>query len=309
MIKSHTLYRLAVVVSAVLVILVACEKTIDISIPDKERKLVLNGMLRAGEPVIVQVSKSLSVLENDTMMAVTGGDLRLFNGTSLIGRLTEMPGGQYSLPGFVPVVGQTYRITAEGSGLNPVEAAAVIPEIVPILSVDTATLVGEWGQSELMMTIKFNDPAGKKNYYGFGAYVTYKEFDYETQSFTGKKSTYPVYLFGNDDLFLKDESTSYYGKLYFEDLLFDGMQKSVHLGIGGYAYYESDTIWLDVRMEQVDPSFYRYMVSYNAYQSAHSNPFGEPVQVYTNVTNGYGIFSGFSSSGLTLITHGMRKGK
>ena len=64
---------------------------------------------------------------------------------------------------------------------------------------------------------------------------------------------------------------------------------------------------MNVRMEQIDPSYYRYVLSYNAYQQAHGNPFSEPVQVYTNVTGGYGIFSGSSSTGYTFVVKGMRK--
>ncbi len=301
--------RLVVRAVSMCLLLSSCEKIIDITIPDKERKMVVNGLVSTGEPLMVQLSKSLSILESDTLLAITGGDLRLYNGETLIGKFVEGQTGIYTLPGFQAVAGESYKITAAGGGLVPVEAVAVVPRSVPIQSLDTATLTGEWGQREMMVNIKFRDPAGERNYYGFAADVTYKEFDYQTMAFTGKKLTYPVYIYGKDDRFLKDESTSYNGKIYFQDLLFDGLEKSVQFGLGDFSYYESDTIWLNVRMEQVDPSWYRYMVSLNAYQSSHSNPFGEPVQVYTNVTNGYGIFSGYSSSGVTLITHGMRKFK
>ncbi len=291
-------------------VLMSCEKVIDITIPDKERKIVLNGYIRANQPVLVNLSRSLSVLEKDSMMLLSGADLKLFSGTGLMGVFKEDSAGYYSLPDFLPQVGQTYRATASAGELKPVEASAVLPALVPIASVDTATLFGDWGQQELRLTVKFDDPGGIPNVYSFGVDVSYKEFDYQTMQSTGKMLTHPVYLYSSsNDMFLKDESTNFEGKLYFEDLLFDGLSKTVEFGINDYSFYESDTVWLTVKMEQIDPSFYKYVQSYVAYQNARGNPFAEPVQVFSNVKNGYGIFSGSSTSEYTFIMLGMRKFK
>lgn len=290
-----------------ILVLVSCEKVIDISIPDKDRKMVVNGLVESGKPVRIHLSRSRSVLESDSLLAIAGAEVALYSGNSLIGTLQEVSGGYYTLPGFLPLTGETYRLTAARSGMSGVEATAVLPPVVPILSVDTLTITGEWGQQEMRLSVKFNDPAGQHNIYAFGADVTYKEIDYITMQYTGRLVTQTSYLYGNDDRFLKSESINFEGKLYFEDLLFDGLPKTVEFGISDYAYYESDTVWLQVRMHQIDPSYYRYILSYNAYQDAHGNPFSEPVQVYTNVVNGFGIFAGSSSSGFSIITHGMRK--
>ena len=267
--KYPTRYRLQLAAILAVFGLVSCEKIIDISIPDKERKIVVNGLISPNHQVRVNLSRSLSVLENDSLISITGGDVSLFHGTDLIGKFQEETGGYYSLPDFKPQVGQTYRLTASYDGLNPVEANAILPPLVPIVSVDTATLIGEWGQQELRLSVKFNDPAGVHNVYGFGVDVTYKEFDYGTMTYTGKKLSHPSYIFGNSDKFLKDESTNFEGKLFFEDLLFDGLMKTVEFGITDYSFFESDTVWLDVKMEQIDPSYYLYVLSYDAVSYTH----------------------------------------
>lgn len=298
-------FRLSVLIF--LTALMSCEKIIDISIPDKERKIVVNGLISTDQAVRINLSRSLSILEKDSLISIIGGEVRLFHGNDLIGKFQQDTGGFYSLPEFRPQVGQSYRLTASYENLKPVEATAILPPYVPIVSVDTATLTGEWGQQELRLSVKFNDPAGVHNIYGFGIDVTYKEYDYVSMSWTGKKLTHPGYLYEGTDRFLKDESTNYEGKLYFDDLLFDGQSKSVEFGVSDYSIFESDTIWLDVKMEQADPSFYLYVLSYDAYQQAHGNPFSEPVQVYTNVIGGYGIFSGSSTAIYPIIIRGMRK--
>jgi hypothetical protein len=305
--KNNSPYRLQYVAIIAVLALFSCEKIIDINIPDKKRKIVVNGLISTNKKVSVNLSKSLSVLENDELIPFAAGDVNLFNGNTLIGKLQEDSAGYYSLPGFNPLVGQIYRLTASGNGLSPIEASATMPELVSVTSVDTATLMDEWGNSELRLKVKFKDPADVHNIYGIGIDVTYKEFDYSTMMFTGRKLSHSAYLSGNSDQFLTDESTNFEGKLYFEDLLFNGLSKSVEFGVYDYAFYESDTVWLDVKMEQIDPSFYLYVRSCNAYSEAGGNPFAEPVQVFTNVKGGYGIFAGSSSSSYSFVTLGMRK--
>jgi hypothetical protein len=287
--------------------LMSCEKIIDISIPDQKRKIVINGLISTEKPVQINLSRSLSVLEKDTLMPIKGGIVNLFHDSDLVGRLIESSDGNYILPDFLPEVGQSYKLTASFNDLEPVEAIAVLPPAVPIVSIDTATLVGEWGQSELRVAVKFADPADRHNIYGFGVDVTYKEFDYQINEYTGRKLTHPVYLYGGSDQFTKEEAHNFGGQLYFEDLLFNGMTKVFEFGVTDYAMYESDTVWLDVKLEQVDPSYFLYAISNEAYQSANGNPFSEPVQVFSNVKGGYGIFAGSTVSRSTILIMGRRK--
>jgi hypothetical protein len=123
---------------------------------------------------------------------------------------------------------------------------------------------------------------------------------------TGKMVTRLVYIYADSDLFLTDESHNYGGKIYFDDQLFDGQTKTAEIGLWDYVFYETDSAQIEVHLEQLDPAFYKYVVSNEAYQSARNNPFAEPVQVYTNVTGGLGIFSSysFSSKAFTIIGAG-----
>jgi len=302
-IKYSTRLVLFLIISA----LMSCEKIIDITIPDRDRKIVVNGLISPDKPVSVNLSRSLSVLETDTLDFISGAEVTLFHGNDQVGKLKEGYSGNYYLTDFLPQVGESYRLTASAGDLTPIEATALVPAVVPFMEVDTTTLTGEWGQKELRLRIKFHDPAGIKNIYAFGVDMTFKEYDYNTMTWTGKKNTQPVYLFGNNDQFLQDESHEFQGKLFFDDKLFDGMEKSVEFGLSDYTYFNSDTIWLTVRMEQIDPSYFLYIVSSEAYQQANGNPFSEPVQVFTNVNHGYGIFGGSSASLFQMILKGMGK--
>ncbi|MFH0761756.1 MAG: DUF4249 domain-containing protein [Bacteroidota bacterium] len=302
-------HRVFFLIGFSLFLVMGCEKIIDIDIPDSERKIVVNGIISEDQALSVNLSKSLTVLEPDEFVYINGADVRLFSGELMIGKLTADTAGQYSLPAFKPLTGVNYRLTVDYPGLNSVEATTTVPEMVPIYSWDTLIKVSEWGYRDYVLKVVFNDPADVANYYGISVFVTYKEIDYYTMKPTGKVITRLVYIYSDSDLFLQDESHNYGGKIYFDDLLFDGQTKTTEVGLYDYAFEEADTAWVDVHLEQLDPAYFKYVVSNEAYQSTHNNPFAEPVQVYTNVSGGLGIFSSYSFASKTFTIEGSGIGK
>jgi hypothetical protein len=299
----------AFVIGFSLLLLMGCEKIIDVDIPESERKIVVNSILSEDQTASVYLSRSLTVLEPDEFVYINGADVCLFNGELMIGKFTADTAGQYYLQGFKPQPGLTYRLTVDYPGLNPVEAVTTVPDFVPIVSWDTIAIVSEWGTRDYQLKVVFDDPSGIANYYGLSVYITFKEIDYMTMEPTGRMITRLVYLYSGSDLFLQDESHNYGGKIYFDDLLFDGQTKTTEVGLYDYAIYESDTVWIDLHLEQLAPAFYKYVVSNEGYQEAHNNPFAEPVQVYTNISGGLGIFSSYSFASRSFTMTGSGKGK
>lgn len=279
-----------------LLITSSCEKIIPIDIPETDRKIVVNGLISPEFPVAVNLSKSLTVLEEDEFVFLQNAVVQLFENQTPVGTLTADTGGIYRLPEFFPGVGKSYKLTVDYPGLTSIEAETTVPEKVEITGWDTVSVINDWQLPELKLQVRFLDPAGIQNLYGFSVTLTYKEFDFITMRPTGRWITQPAFVSEDDDRFLQDESHQYGGKLYFEDLVFDGQTKTMNVRLPDYKYLISDTIRVDINLEQVDRSFYRYVVSSEAYQRSRNNPFSEPVQVYTNVTGGFGIFSSFSSS-------------
>jgi hypothetical protein len=59
---------------------------------------------------------------------------------------------------------------------------------------------------------------------------------------------------------------------------------------------KADTVEVWIDLQQVDKSYYLYAVSEQKYQQTRNNPFTEPVQVYSNVKNGFGLFSAYNGT-------------
>jgi hypothetical protein len=49
-----------------------------------------------------------------------------------------------------------------------------------------------------------------------------------------------------------------------------------------------------VELNNITAEQFRYRKSYRAYRDSDGNPFAEPVLVYTNIKNGYGLFSTYN---------------
>lgn len=78
------------------------------------------------------------------------------------------------------------------------------------------------------------------------------------------------------------------------DLLFDGQTKTVDIPVSNW-FYEFQDIrieFVDVYFSNVSESSHYYNRSFQLYQETQGNPFAQPVQVFSNITNGFGIFGG-----------------
>jgi len=53
-----------------------------------------------------------------------------------------------------------------------------------------------------------------------------------------------------------------------------------------------------VELQAISPDYYRYLKSVELYRITESDAFSEPIQIYSNVKNGWGIFGSLSSQRL-----------
>lgn len=279
---------------------ISCEKIIEIDIPESERKIVVNGLLNPDSVVKINLSRSLSILENNEFVYLENAQVRLSeNGTDL-GLLSNTGSGFYVLSGYYPNPGSEYYLQVEYPGLQTVTALAELKDPVDFSEIDTTSTTDEWGGGELRISFDFDDPA-EENFYSISVTATHKVFDYFTFSYLDSLVTYPVYFSfieegeGIQNRLVQEGATTYFGsKAFFSDALFNGKKMDVDISISKYSFFDADTVSLDVSLEHISKPYYLYAVSSGNYDRSSGNPFAEPVSVYTNVENGLGIFSGYS---------------
>lgn len=301
----------------------ACETIVDVDIPDEPPRLVANAFLQADSMVVVELTQSQSILVNSDLKSVRGATVSLLEEAQPVATLeeSEAPGIYFST--FAPSVGRTYTLRVSKDGFEPVEATTFIAPPVTIRSVevDTSVFINSYVNFEDSLIternvtldeirLSFDDPASERNYYEISAY----RYDLQIQSRYDSEGNLidtdtvryfrPLYLRSDDPAISGGESdplegeSDFYGiALLFNDDFFNGKQYSLRFseaqGFGFSSGYEPQ---LYVVLRTIDEAQYRYLRSVDLQYENEDNPFAEPVQVYSNVENGFGIVAGSSAS-------------
>jgi len=301
--KPNYYSKYIIIAGLVMLVLNSCEKVIDINIPDSERKIVINSIIHPGSEVVVNASRSLSVMEDNNFVFLDDATISLYEDDQSVGNLNFFADGLYYLPDFHPSVNKTYRIEASSPNLQSVSATTTIPGLAVMGELDTLTIADEWGGESLRVGYTIADPGQEKNRYALAITATHKVFDWVKMVKLDSLTTYPVYFefltSGTDGLqnrIIDDNSTVYFGgKVFITDALFNGLEFDVELTMGKFSFAGADTVLLDIAVEHVDEAYYLYALSSQHYRRSNGNPFAEPVSVYTNIDEGFGIFSGYTT--------------
>ena len=277
-----------------IVFAIGCRKEIPFNAEVTTPKLVVNSLFASDSTWAVHVSRSLSVIDQGNLDNIENATVVISNSSgAVLETLTHNGGGNY-VGAQMPQVGQTYRVDVAAPNFTAVYGEDVVPDVVNVQSADTmSTTVGE--QDLLVAQITFTDPAGINNYYRFSVEMGY--WEYWPGSFGGMDSTYyeeQVWLQLSDPSFEGAGNNSWRDTGIMSDLLFDGQTKTVDLPISKWLFGGGDVRieFIDVYFSNVSESTHFYNRSFQLYQETHGNPFAQPVQVYSNITNGFGVFGG-----------------
>jgi hypothetical protein len=239
----------------------------------------------------------------------SSADLNISNATVLLTEdgaavqaLTYDPMTQRYNSSVVAKVGKTYSVKASVSGFTDAEASATVPSAVKIESVKVlpnARTTNYEQQDELIITL--TDPPAAGDYYmikinvypmqggpdsNMGGHYSYSECVYSPDP--------SVESISNDEI---DQNTchSTHG-VFFRDELFNGRIKELKLYVRAglsqsFVVNGADTLRPTIQLYHMPEAYFRYMKTAQFSMQNEGNPFAEPVSVYSNVKNGYGIFS------------------
>jgi hypothetical protein len=272
-----------------ILILASCEKVIEYEGSGKAPLLVVNSINETDSTIRVQLLRSIFFLEADpqTPAITSGAQLTLTNETT---GQTWTPGppdteGNYEFPA-TALQGNNYRIFVSHPSYKSVQATMSVPGAVPVTGVDTSGYFTASGPG-LQSVVQWNDPYGK-NYYVlkvFGTYVsTGQNISDELLVSSGDPSLDAVSASGVGD------EERYVKHLFFTDELFDGTAKALNVRIRPQIS-GSEYLHYTFHLFNCSEDTYKYLVSTEKAMDASGDFFSEPVKVFTNIENGYGIFS------------------
>lgn len=295
----------------------ACESDIEFKGSEVEPKIVIYSLLNPDSLVAVTIAESRAVFDTRyEPRQISDASVRLYRDGELIEILQYVPGdpvphyypadpySRYVSMSHKPVPGSTYRIEVDIDGLESAWGETGLPELVPVMSVDTGSVTfGDYG-GEVKIKMKFRDPADTHNYYRLTARAltgiyqgspdepydpAFPVIVYESDIGYGSLSEPLIAPQQEDDMFGMYMRNDFY---LFMDELIDGKEYSLTLGYNYpgppdtdhyefmHAYFSLHAITRDI---------YLYLRSYSAQRQTIDNFLAEPVPVYSNVTGGLGV--------------------
>jgi hypothetical protein len=294
---------------SIIVVLSSCEKDVNIKLPQKDPKLVVNGLLAKDSVISVTIGKSRSVLDpggnsgsNQELYVVKNAIAVVYENNLVLDTLI-FDNVQYryiSQNNKTVKAGNTYSIIVNAPGFKQAEASTTVPSqsvIDDVVRVQNARTNSD-GNPEDEITVKLNDPS-ETNFYlvqffrpAYGLGPGYSVYCVSTTD----KDIEPI---GDNADPFSTENCYDGNSLLMKDLNFNGRLKTIRFYINSYELQDitgpgGQLSKPYVKVSRITEDYFKFVKSYNVYYNSSDNPFAEPANVYTNVKNGYGTFSAFT---------------
>ncbi len=274
-----------------------CTKEIDFDEQDIAPRIVVNSLFTNDSVWSAHISRSVGVLDNTSYTTIDDASVNIFDeNANLVTILTHQGNGLYTSPtGVSPLPNQGYTLEASATGYQGVNATNFIPPAVDIFQLDTVTSTNSNDETILEATITFQDPPNVSNYYMLEVLVkgTWESWEGDSVEFRE-----PLEI-SCDDINVETVNRFNFGGfentylyLMLKDQNFDGENYTLTFSVINYAELKEFDLFGEIRLVNTSEAYFNYLTSFNMYQRTINNPFATPVQVYSNVNNGMGIFAG-----------------
>ena len=263
-------------------IAVSCEKYIDMKIPDKGRKPVVNCMFYNDSVFIVQVFESKFILDDAGYQPIENAFVTISENGIVSDTLTYYSQGYYKSNNLISQIGKNYEIEATFNG-NTATSEGIIPSKQIITNIDTL-LYSDQHNDNFRFNIKINDTENETNYY---------MLKIEKVNAVYYNNNVQIVYTNSEALSIE---TQWQGSQVINDNLFNGKAKtfSLDIDLSNLYNYNNEPIKFYISLYSISKDYYLYAVTSQAQQNTNGSPFSEPVMVYNNIKNGYGIFAGGS---------------
>lgn len=235
--------------------LTACERVVDITVPDGPTLLVVDARLEAvqGAPAVVQrvrLTTTDGYFANRVPPAATGATVEIEDNLGTVIPFTEGVGtpGVFTSAALVPTVGRMYTLRITWQGDTYLARETLFP-VAPMDSLWFRTRTSDVGPSEgLRATISFTDAADRRDYYLWDQIVD------------GRRLVSP-------------DTSSYWRPVSSDDFL-DGLEIPSVQPYGGIVVRPGETV--TVRQMSISATAYRFYSALNEQTQTDGSPFAVP---------------------------------
>ena len=299
-------FRLLYFLICILSTFLSCTKEVEITIPQKETKLVLNSLFSLDKPLEVHLSRSTNFLDYK-IIPVEDATVVLYSENKAIDTLNYTDTCFY-ISQFTPEINKRYTIKVKDTELANITTTDYIPYKPVIISGERIEnlYTDEVGNYNSRLKLNFRDDPHVKNFYLIGLFYRDNYTSYMRKPGTNEtiqdtangwcwlRSEAPV-------IQSKNEQIQSWGKsIIFNDDLINGQNHSLIIDYTrgfsvGRKMIEDYTMY--VHFYSISENYYNYQRKLNMRSNSGSeflNNTGEVVRMYSNIENGYGIFAGYN---------------
>ncbi len=285
---------------------ISCEKIISADIPDHGRKVVLNGTVSNDSTIQINLTQSLHILSNQYQFSVfDNAEVKLYENSVFVENMTSVLSGNYRSTAKAKA-GNEYKLVVKVPQKDQIETVSKVPFVIKIISIDTLITIvnkqdggifsGNTSRTALKFNIKFQDPLGE-NFYRIEIARRGYYTDPTDPNLTKKPVFFSLEYIDSDDPTINDGNLlniNSGNSIIFSDEYFDGKLHTFPVFINNNIHNNPNNTKFYVNLYSITKDYYKYAKAYIQYQKSEGNFFSEPVQLYNNINNGFGIFVGYS---------------
>lgn len=284
----------------ILLLTVSCELVVDVDMPIETPGLTLNSYFTPDSVWNAYVTLSRHILDNAGYYdSVTNANVAVYQDGIPVETLVHMGYGHYKSAQGKPIPGVSYEMRAEVPGYETVKAASAAPALTEIQAPEFN--IPQDHDQEITVSFKLTDNPDEANYYEVRLIVerTERWWHYGNGSGDTTEQTFisEAYI-ESDDPAVSNDNDLYYGSLIFKDVLFNGKEFTVQFKSRAYRmnsfYGTSEVNKYFISLRTLSEDYYLYRTTSELQDYTSGDPFAQPVTVYNNIANGYGIFAGYS---------------
>lgn len=275
-----------------LILFSSCTKIVDIHFPEHTPELVVNCLFTPDSLLTLQVSTTVGFNDSIKNEFTESLDIELYCDDNYIEDLTDQGKGTY-ISNIYPEVEKMYKIKINRENAKTITAQSYIPKLPEYINFDTILSFYYDPKEEIFFSLgllSINDSPTSDDYYSFQ--LTMSPRDFNNFYYIGYKYT---------DERLKSSEIEKYEKSFmlFTDKYFNGQDVVLSFDYTAWPT-DSQTYYLIYKFKTLSSDYYKYinsLIIHTENQDYFNDPFyvGQPVKVYSNIKNGYGIFAGFNS--------------
>jgi len=284
--------------------MISCQKDINVNIPPFEQKLVANCWFTGDGKWYMKVTKTRNLLDKSPIEIVSNAEVKIYEGETLIEILPYLSNGIYGRSnGYCAKVGKTYIMTVSSPGYPVLKATETLLESPDVndIKLDTINVVTSKNLVGHYATIFLNDNPNTIDFYNILVYrnhITPIETTINNIRYNPGDTVFDdlVHFHVNE---LIDKQYCHHSSWLVKDIFLSNSSTPTQLLIDHNSF--ENTISFRFEINSITEAYFKYGSSLGSYISGGlveltgvAISFTEPMQIKSNVENGYGVFASYN---------------